>query len=271
MSSRPPTPYPGVNEVLALLLSEVRLVLADEFVGVYLYGSLASGDFDPEGSDIDFLVTTRSPLSAATVASLEAMHARLGAGGPQRAHGLEGTYIPHAALRRFDPGSPAAPTINEGRFYLEKHGTEWIIQRRVLREHGVVVAGPPIRHMIDPVAPDEIRYAVYDLLHSWWATFLVDATRMENSSGYQGYAVLTMCRALYALEHGAIVSKPVAARWAQRTLGEPWAGLIDDALLWRHGRQSRRLPDVLAFIRYTLDHSKQYQCLPPTPASQTTY
>jgi len=225
---------------------------------MYLYGSLAGGDFDPEGSDIDFLVLTRGSLSAETVAHLEAMHARIGSSGLQRARRLEGTYVPHDTMRRFDPNTPPAPTINEGHFYQEKHGTEWIIQRHVLREHGVVVAGPPIRPMIDPVAPDDIRYAVYDLLHSWWATFLVDATRMQDS-GYQGYAVLTMCRALYALEHGAIVSKPVAARWAQQALGEPRAGLIADAFLWRHGGQSHRQPDVLAFIRYTLDRSEQYQ------------
>lgn len=32
-------------------------------------------------------------------------------------------------------------------------------------------------------------------------------------------AILTMCRVLHTLEHGTIVSKPVAARWAQAKLG----------------------------------------------------
>jgi hypothetical protein len=44
-------------------------------------------------------------------------------------------------------------------------------------------------------------------------------------SEYQAYAILTMCRALYTLQHGTVVSKSVAARWAQEVLGERWAAL----------------------------------------------
>ena len=40
------------------------------------------------------------------------------------------------------------------------------------------------------------------------------------SQGYQAYAILSMCRVLYTLEFGTVVSKPAAARWAQGTLDE---------------------------------------------------
>ncbi len=44
-------------------------------------------------------------------------------------------------------------------------------------------------------------------------------------------AALTMCWVLYTLAFGAVVSKPVAAHWAQGVLGEPWAALIGRALV----------------------------------------
>jgi hypothetical protein len=44
-----PTPYPDVNEVLNLLPTEAQNVLDNQFVGMYLYGSLSSGDFDSHG------------------------------------------------------------------------------------------------------------------------------------------------------------------------------------------------------------------------------
>ncbi len=47
-----PTPYADVNAVLNELLTAVNSVLSEHFVGLYLYGSLASGDFNPETSDI---------------------------------------------------------------------------------------------------------------------------------------------------------------------------------------------------------------------------
>ena len=51
-----PTPYPDVNAVLHALLSDAQTILGNHLVGLYLYGSLASGDFDPGRSDIDFVV-----------------------------------------------------------------------------------------------------------------------------------------------------------------------------------------------------------------------
>ena len=48
------------------------------------------------------------------------------------------------------------------------------------------------------------------------------------------FAILTMCRALYTLACGEVVSKPQAAAWAREALGTPWVQLIDRALLWRH-------------------------------------
>ena len=53
-----PTPYPDVNEILDLLLARASAILGPQLVGMYLYGSLSSGDFDPASSDIDFVIVT---------------------------------------------------------------------------------------------------------------------------------------------------------------------------------------------------------------------
>ena len=66
-------------------------------------------------------------------------------------------------------------------------------------------------------------------MREWWAPTVADATRLRQP-GYQPYAVLTMCRALYTLAHGTIVSKPVAAHWALATLDARWGPLVTRAL-----------------------------------------
>ena len=71
------TQYPEINKLLDLLLSSAATVLGNQLVGMYLYGSLASGDFNPETSDIDFLVVTTSSLSDKNFAELESMHHRI--------------------------------------------------------------------------------------------------------------------------------------------------------------------------------------------------
>ena len=70
---------------------------------------------------------------------------------------------------------------------------------------------------------------------------------------YQAYAVLSMCRALYTLQHGILLSKPASARWALDTLNERYATLIEQALAWPDGPQPDSLNETLALIQYTLD------------------
>jgi predicted nucleotidyltransferase len=106
-----PTPYPDVNEVLRLFLSGLQAVLAERFVGLYVHGSLASGDFNPRTSDIDFLVVTADELPDKMLPALKAMHARLAASGLKWATKLEGAYIPRPALRRYDPAHARHPWL----------------------------------------------------------------------------------------------------------------------------------------------------------------
>ena len=249
-----PTPYLDVNVVLDVLLSSVRDVLGDCFVGLYLYGSLASGDFDPLRSDIDFVVVTTAELPAEMIAAVEMMHVSLAASDLKWMPKLEGTYIPQSALRRYDPNAALCPCLNEGRFYLARHGSDWVMQRSILREQGVVVSGPPLRPMIDPIQPDEIRQGVRDVLRGWWTAMLDNPSWLRDGE-YQAYAVLTMCRALYTLHHGTIASKPISARWALAAVEKHWADLIEWALTWQRADQSERLSEALDFIQYTLERA----------------
>src|SRR5512135_2637365 len=223
-----PTPYADINQVLHLLREGAQSVLGNHFVGLYLYGSLASGDFNPQTSDIDFVVVTTDDLPTETITALEALHLRLRDSGLKWARKLEGAYLPLHALRRYDPNAAPCPTINEGRFYVDRQGSDWIIQCYVLREYGAAVYGPSLKSAIDPVTPDDLRRAVAGVLREWWQPMLDNPAWIRNRE-YEVFATLTMCRALYALEYGGIVSKPVAAHWAQQALDDHWAELIDRA------------------------------------------
>ncbi len=238
--------------MLQWLLAEVQEVLGPDFVGLYLYGSLSSGDFNPRSSDIDFLVVTARELPAERVQALKEMHARIAASGLKWAKKLEGSYIPRADLRRYDTARAVHPSIGvDWEFGVYPHGRDWVIQRHILRQQGVTLAGPPPETLIDPVSPDEIRQAVRATLRDWWQGHLEDPRRLPNRD-YQAFAVLTMCRALYTLQAGEIVSKPAAASWAKETLAPRWAGLIDRALAFEHDDGVDDVAETQEFIRFTL-------------------
>ncbi|HZR39820.1 MAG TPA: aminoglycoside adenylyltransferase domain-containing protein, partial [Ktedonobacteraceae bacterium] len=76
----------------------------------------------------------------------------------------------------------------------------------------------------------------------------------------QAFVVLTLCRLLYTLDITDVVSKPAAAHWAQKALGERWAGLIERALAGQHedGEISdSEMEDTIALIEYTVERSQR--------------
>jgi hypothetical protein len=237
--------------VLAELLAGVGATLGPRLVGVYLDGSLATGDFAERSSDVDVLVVTDEALPDEVVDALGAMHARIATVASTWARELEVSYIPRRAIRRFDPADHRHPRVERGsdQVVIEAHGPDWVIHRHVLREHGVVLTGPDPRTLIDPVDPADLRAAVVSELHGWWTPAAACRRSLENPF-YRAYAVLTMCRMRYTLEYGVVVSKPVAARWAQATLDAGWAPLIQAALAWSRDVVPD-LPDTLRFIAET--------------------
>lgn len=97
--------------ILSELLEQIQIVLGKEFVGLYLHGSLALGDFDLVKSDIDFAVVTGNHLEAEMISKLKTLHEKLLEVHPETASMLEGAYIPSSMVRRHDFRAPAIPTF----------------------------------------------------------------------------------------------------------------------------------------------------------------
>src|SRR5438876_988561 len=68
------TSYTDINALLDSLLMHMQNILRQKLVGVYLYGSLVSGDFDHESSDIDVLAVTSSDINDKEFVDLQKMH-----------------------------------------------------------------------------------------------------------------------------------------------------------------------------------------------------
>ena len=247
------TQYPDVNTSLRLFLQGVQAILGDLMVGMYLHGSLATGDFNPQSSDIDFVVVAAQPVCDDLLSALAVFHARLAASGLKWATKLEGAYISKEAIRRYEPEKTSCAWLGaDGHFAREPLGNDWVIQSYVIREMGVTVTGPDPKTLIDPILPEDLRRAELATLRWWWSPQLDNPFRLRSRE-YQAYAVLTMCRALYTLQFGTVVSKSCAARWAQTNLGECWVALIQRSLTWHEGDGVDDMGEVLEFIRYTVE------------------
>ncbi len=265
------TPYPEIDALLGELLDGARAVLRPHLTGMVLFGSLAAGDFD-DASDVDVLCITSEEASDAEFTALQALHDHLAQPETPWATQLEVSYIPEAALRRYDPAHSRHPRLDRGRgerLHWMVHAADWVAQRHVIRECGLVVAGPAPATLIDPVSPDDLRGAMRPVLGLWGQALLADPTQI-SPRGYQSFIVLSICRILYTLQHGAVVSKPVAAHWALETWDRRWAGLIERAIEGRHhpdlAAQAEDVQGTLELIRSTLDGTVPFASQSTRPA-----
>jgi predicted nucleotidyltransferase len=246
---------PEVAELLDALTVGVREILGRELVGAYLFGSATTDDFDRE-SDVDVVVVTADGIADETFAALKAMHARIAAIDSWCATQLEVSYIPKRAIRRHDAADALHPRLDRGSgesLHMMRHGADWVVQRHLIRERGSALLGPPASTLIDAVSPDDMRQAMRELWQQWLAPLVEDPPHVRTR-GYQSFIVLSVCRILYTLEHGDVLSKRAAASWGEETLDACWAALIRGAWTGRQNHAaaplSKDLSETWRFIRY---------------------
>lgn len=249
-----------VTAILAALTDRVQAALGDNLIGVYLRGSLATGDFI-DTSDIDFLVATERPVSGAEAEALIGLHERLAALPNPYADKLEGAYIDRVALRRFEPGRQFLTIDCETPLRWKAHETSSIIERYVLRAKGIALVGPDPKTLIDPVSEEELLDAIRLRICEWatWAAHPHDPEYLPPRS-HQAYVVETMCRALYTLSFSELASKRKAADWAVSTLPEPWGSLVERAVALRADAtpDESTIADVLDFVQWVAAESEKY-------------
>jgi predicted nucleotidyltransferase len=244
-------PYPHIALLLQELLEEIQNVLGQKLIGVYLYGSLVTGDFDPHISDIDLLAVITSRLTEEEFARLERMHLDFIAAHLRWENRLEIAYLTQDALQTFRTQTSEIAVISPGEpFHRKEAGKDWTINWYFVRKQGLTLFGPPPESIIPPIPTEQFLAAVKAQAIEWgdWVIHTKDPRK------YQSYAILTICRALYACVHGEQVSKKQAAAWALEELPD-WSALIQKALVWRAGPRvggEATYPETEQFVQYVI-------------------
>jgi hypothetical protein len=246
-------------------LASIQAILETQFLGMYLVGSLALGDFQPQASDLDLIIVTDGRLSDETVTVLRDLHQRFDHAGSAWAAHVDAVYIPQEALRESSPTAARYPIVEWPELLVQDPlESGWPIQRYTLREYGVVISGPDPRSLLDPVNPDDLRQASASIVERWWEQARRDPDWIVwlREGSNQTFVALTLCRLLYTLETGSVASKPAAARWVEHTLMSRWSELIRLATTGQLAKNSELesvVNDTLALLEYTYEHYQQWQ------------
>jgi Domain of unknown function (DUF4111) len=266
MNKISPTSYPELNAVLQDLVGSVQEILNSNFIGAYLQGSFAVGDFDIH-SDVDFIIVTKTEPTDDQVHALQVMHERVYNFASPWAQHLEGSYFPEEVLRHPSRRGEKLWYLDNGSCLLIKADhCNTIVVRWVVREKGVTLAGPPPDTLIGPMPVAMLRAEIMKTITGWGQEF-IDNPDPFNNHFYQTYIVLNFCRMLHDLYTGYPGSKRAGAEWAKINLDSSWNGLIDRT--WdgrpkpetsvRQPAEPKDFESTLRFVQYIINKSKEFE------------
>jgi hypothetical protein len=262
----PDHPYPELREVLNTFVDEIKAELAGNLIGIYLVGSIASGDFDLD-SDVDFLVVTNAELTEANMKSLQDIQIKIHDIDCYPAKHLEGSYISISDLNNwsvvgekklyyFDNGSTA--------YELSTHDNQWHV-RWILRERGITLVGQKPETILQSIPLNEMFSEIMTTMLQVLKFFQEEINRplsFWNSRFGQSFAVLTYCRMLHTLHTGTVQSKKAGVKWAKQFVDPGWVKIIDQAWKEREGArfgvkigqraELTLLYETLEFMKYAI-------------------
>ncbi len=219
----------AANSLLERLAAGIRGVFGSDFISLVCYGSLVWGGFDEALSDVDLAAVLRREISESDLPALRDLHAALEEEFPDWKDRVEVQYVGRCSLSRFREGWGCMANISPGEpLHLVPCTVDWLTNWYFAGEYGKVLIGAPREDVFPEIAHTEFLEAVRRSALEW-PERLDD---IRNSCGYQGYAVLTLCRACYTLSTGRQISKQGAAAWMAEKRPET-APLVADALRWR--------------------------------------
>jgi len=260
----PEHPYPELREVLSSFVNEIIAELAKNLVGVYLIGSIASGDFDLD-SDVDFLVVTNTELTETNIKALQEIQIRMHAMDGYPAKHLEGSYITIGDLNDWSTvGEKKLYYFDNGSTTFEQstHDNQWHV-RWILRERGITLVGQKAETILQAIPINELSGEIKRTMLRVMKYFQDEIDRplgFFNSRFGQSFAVLTYCRMLHTLSTGTVQSKKAGVNWAKQFVDPAWVTLIDRAWHERDGvrfgvkigqrAESQLLYKTLEFMKY---------------------
>lgn len=244
------TQYPAVNAYLVAFDRQVKKILSNNLVGIYLFGSLSYGDFVPGRSDIDLLVVVKDAVSPSVFKQLGEMHQLLEQLFPAWVGRVECSYTPRSMFSSLTPPGER-PYWGESEWYMATYGNEWIINNYLLQEHGITLFGPQFKSICPQVVLHDVQSACKLDLSKEWAPKLHDDAWLSNPH-YQSYLVLNLCRILHTIMSGKVSSKTISANWVMNKYPE-WKDLIKSALSWSYGQKLHVTEETKRFLSYVID------------------
>ncbi|KLG12607.1 aminoglycoside resistance protein [Enterobacter cloacae subsp. cloacae] len=232
----------------------IESILGRELMAIHLYGSAMDGGLKPL-SDIDLLVTVRSPLRDeqrhTLMQKLLAISAWPGTSEIYRA--LEVTVVVWSQIvpwqfppmRELQFGEWLREEIANGEYEPAQPDPDLAILLTKVRQHSLPLRGEAASTLFEAVPERDLQHTFRQTLALW--------NGADDLEGDERHILLTLARIGYSVETGKIASKDEAAAWLLPQLPEAHAKLLAEARAEYLGLVTvdwaEKMPQIEAFVR----------------------
>ncbi len=221
---------PQAEKLIHELVEQSKQILQENLAGIYLHGSAVMGCFNPEKSDLDFIIVVDRPLSDPVKRAYMDMIVGYDAVGP--AKGIEMSVVFREVCRPFIYPTPFELHFSRAHLAWYRRDPEDYIRKMkgvdkdlaahftVINKRGQCLYGLPVKEVFAEV-PDS------DYMDSIWEDV---SEAPENIEKDTMYLTLNLARVLAWQEEGLVLSKKEGGEWAMNHLPVQYRPLITAAL-----------------------------------------
>lgn len=246
----------NIENFLDIYIDELSKILPTALKGVYLYGSIALGDYNEFHSDIDFIVVLNTPLTSGELNELDLLHDKL-LKKYEEAKKFDGIFIQQSDVGKMNSDLTPYPYSHDGIFY---HSGHWDINNVtwwILKKYGIVLMGSKIEDLSIEVSVKDLRATMDYNLNSYWKEKSDGRFREDEEITW---AVMTLCRIKYTLETDEVISKGEATKYGLENISVEWNVLLKECLrIWEkssdeslYKSMDQRANEVSDFIKYII-------------------
>lgn len=243
----------NLEKSIERMTGEIAYILSEIKPSIYLYGSVAIGDFKLGWSDIDILVLTEKQITDNQANKLVDLRQILSEteGENLYYHLFEGGML---TLEAFLSGArdrvvywgTSGQRITDNYHFNNFSKVELI-------ENGLLLYGKEIRSQLKKPTYNEL----YQDVKAHYETIRKYGTRTDGSVYSYGW-MLDICRCLYTLRTGKIIGKTEAGRWGLEESLCPQAEVLQKALTVRESPLDNQDMETVAYAERLFEPIQRY-------------
>jgi len=233
-------------------------LLPSKFYGLYLYNSVAMGNFEAGYSDIDFVVILKSNLLGEEIVKLKTLH-KYFASVYKYGTKLDGMYLQYDMIGKTNNDIKKYPYVKDASLFEAGYFDINYVTWWSLREYEMAIDSPSLKNELSEICFENVIQTMKYNLNKYWLPKL-EKSEVFKEDMWVEFAIVTLSRIIYTLKDSEIKSKTQSCYFIVNEYPE-WKDIVEEALAIRNLEPQSIINDIsirkektVKFISSMIEH-----------------